>query len=130
MGEELKKVLIVDDEVDFLIIMNERIKSWGFEVIKAARGSEALDLIKQEHPDIVVLDYKMPDMDGIQTLREIRRLNKKIPVIMFTAYPEKSVTKETEGLGVSAFIPKSGVFGSGEMSLKVALSVIEKGLKQ
>ena len=128
--QELKKVLLVDDEADFLLIMSVRIKGWGYDVIEAGSGAEALDTIKQEQPDIVVLDYKMPDMNGIQTLREIRKFNRAIPVILFTAYPEKGATKESEDLGVSAFVPKSGVFGSGEMSLRTTLRVIEKELNK
>lgn len=86
------KILLVDDEVDLLELMSKRIESWGYDLIVATNGKEALDMLKSEEPDIIVLDYMMPDMDGVATLKKIRAMHNKIPVIMFTAFPdEKSI---------------------------------------
>ena len=126
----MKKVLLVDDEQSFLSIMSERIKSWGYEVTCAESGKEAIGFLSEDKADMIILDYKMPEMDGIETLSKIREINKTIPVIMFTAYPDQKSIKGTEGLKISAFIPKSGMFGSGEAALKVALSVMEKEFKK
>ena len=79
------KILLVDDEQDFRKIMSERITSWGYEVGSVSSGKEAVEEIKNKNADIVILDYMMPQKDGISTLKEIRQLNKEIPVIMFTA---------------------------------------------
>jgi len=121
-----KKILLVDDEVDFLKITASRIESWGYEVISVTNGSLALSAIKDKNPDIVVLDYMMPEMDGIETLKKIRKVNKELPVIMFTAYPNEKTIKGAENLGVSAFIPKLSMYSDSQEALKEAISMIKK----
>ncbi|MGB2705838.1 MAG: response regulator [Candidatus Omnitrophota bacterium] len=127
---EKTKVLLVDDEIDLILIMGKRIKGWGYDLLEALNGKEALLAVESKHPDIVILDYMMPDMDGITTLKEIRKVNKNIPVIMFTAFPDKKSIEDTESLGVSAYIPKLSMFPASESSLKTALKMAEKGLKK
>ncbi len=123
-----KKILLVDDETDFLDIMGERIRSWGYEVILVSNGKEAIEAIRRKEPEIVILDYLMPEMDGIDTLKQIRRIDKDIPVIMFTAYPEMKAIDGTEKLGVSAFVPKLSVYTDVQISLKSAINMVEKKL--
>ena len=67
------KVLIVDDEADYLSLMQERIGFWGYEVFLAPDGKSALAMIKEKLPDIIILDYFMPGMDGVEVLRQIRK---------------------------------------------------------
>jgi two-component system response regulator (stage 0 sporulation protein F) len=119
-----KKILLVDDEKDLLTVIGLTIESWGYEVFKAPSGREALEILKNNNPDIVILDYLMPEMDGIATLREIRKINTKIPVIMFTAHPEGIPLKGTDGLGISAFVPKA----SAEAILRTSISMVEQRL--
>ncbi len=121
-----KKILLVDDEMDFVMIMGKRIKYWGYELITASNGKEALEAIEEKRPDLVVLDYMMPEMDGVATLKEIRKVSKEIPVIMLTAFPNKTSIEGTEALGVTAYIPKLGMFGSVEASLKAAVEMALK----
>lgn len=118
-----KKVLLIDDEADFVMIMGKRIEHWGYELLTASSGKEGLEAVGQKHPDVVVLDYMMPEMDGVATLKEIRKVNKEIPVIMLTAFPNKASIEGTEKLGVSAYIPKLGMFGSVEASLRAAVEM-------
>ena len=121
------KVLIVDDEVDYLGLMKERIESWGYEVITATEGQEALVIIKKELPGIVILDYLMPKMDGTEVLRQIRKFNKSLAVIMFTAHADMKNIKGAQKLGVSAFIPKLSTYSSDiQGSLHSALDMAEK----
>ncbi len=127
---EKAKVLLVDDEMDLIMIMGKRIKKWGYDLMEAAGGKEALTAVKSGGPDIVILDYMMPDMDGISTLKEIRKVNADIPVIMFTAFPDKKSIEGTEALGVSAYIPKLSMFPTGESALKAALNMAEKKLRK
>lgn len=121
-----KKVLLIDDEKDILIIMGERISSWGYCLIAATNGKDAVDIILKSKPDIIVLDYHMPRMDGVQTLKKIREIDKEIPVIMFTAYPDEKSIEGTEGLGVSAYIPKFSMYSYASSSLKAALNMFLK----
>ncbi|MDD5496115.1 MAG: response regulator [Candidatus Omnitrophica bacterium] len=121
-----KKIMLVDDELDFLEVMGGRIRSWGYEVIPVSSGEEAIEKVKGNGIDIIILDYMMPVMDGIGTLREIRRIDKTIPVIVFTAYPVEDTMKEAEKLGVSAFIPKLSSYSDTQAALKSALEMIDK----
>jgi len=125
-----RKVLIVDDEKDFLDFMRIRISNWGYEISEAVNGKDALSALASQNPDIVVLDYLMPDMDGIEVLKEIRKLNKEIPVVMFTAHPEMKVIQGAEKLNVSAFIPKLSAYQDVDKSLKAALDLIEQKLNK
>jgi len=118
-----KKILLVDDEADFSEIIGARIEEWGYTLTKALDGAGALEALKSDKPDIIILDYMMPNMDGIATLKEIRKIDKDIPVIMFTAYPEKPI-KSIAGLGISAFIPKLSTYSDVQASLKTAIDMI------
>lgn len=122
------KILLVDDEPDFLEVMGTRIEGWGHDLSKAASGKEAVALVKSRKPSLVILDYMMPDMDGIATLKEIRKVDKAVRVIMFTAYPNEKAMDDTERLGISAFIPKMSVYSDAQASLKAAIEMIGKNL--
>ena len=124
------KILFVDDEEHILIVIGERIKSWGHELITAPGGKEALALLEKEKPDAIILDYMMPRMNGIETLRKIRQTDQKIPVIMFTAHPDGKSIGGAEKLGVSACIPKMGIFSDTTNTLKSTLEMIKKTLKK
>ena len=121
-----KTVLLVDDELDLLNIMETKIKGWGYDVVTAQSGKEALAIIEDHKPDVVILDYKLPDMDGVAVLTEIRKASINLPVIMFTAYPEMQTIKEVKALGVSAFIPKLSSYVDVQAALKTALDMVHK----
>jgi CheY-like chemotaxis protein len=122
------RILLIDDELEFLEVMGSRIKSWGYDLIAATNGKEAIDAVENKNPDIVVLDYKLPDMDGVEVLKEIRKINKEIPVIMFTAYADEKSMKGTEELGAYALIPKLSVYQDAQATLKSVINTIEKKL--
>jgi len=119
-------ILLVDDEKDFLNIMSERISRWGYHLIKAISGKEALEAVKEKNPDIVILDYMLPDIDGVAVLKAIRKIDKELPVIMFTAYPEVDVMTDVKKLGISAFIPKLSIYSDTLTALKSSLELLEK----
>jgi len=115
-----KKVLFVDDERDCLKVIGSWIKSWGYEVIAVQAGKEALDILAAEKVDAILLDYLMPDIDGISLLKKIRAMDGEIPVIMFTAYPEKEAMQEAGKLNVSAFVPKLSSYTDSTNILKIS----------
>ena len=120
------KILLVDDEPDFVELIGMRILEWGYDFLKAFNGREAIESVKNKKPDIVILDYVMPMMDGVSTLKEIRKLDRKVPVIMFTNYPDMKAIANTKKLGISAFIPKLSVYPDVLTSLRSTIEMIEK----
>ncbi|MCF7811283.1 response regulator [bacterium] len=80
------KLLLVDDELDFRRATTKTLIRRGFTVSEAATGEEALVSIKQNRPDIVLLDLKMPGLDGIETLQRIRQKDRILPVIILTGH--------------------------------------------
>jgi len=82
------KLLVVDDEKNIRMLFKEELEEEGYQVEAASNGLEALEKLKGSSFDLVVLDIKMPGMDGIQALNEIKNLNKDQPVILCSAYGE------------------------------------------
>jgi DNA-binding NtrC family response regulator len=103
--------------------MGQTLESWGHEVIKAPDGSKAVEAIKKEKLDVAVLDYIMPDLDGIALLGKIRDVDKDIPVIMFTANPDTDAIKESAHLNITAFVPKLSPYVDTQASLRSALNM-------
>jgi len=79
-------ILIVDDDLHILEVLEARLLSAGFCVLKAASPKEALNLLKTHHPDLMISDMKMPDMSGMSLLTEVHSLHPGLPVIFLTAY--------------------------------------------
>ncbi|HBA53613.1 response regulator [Syntrophorhabdus aromaticivorans] len=82
------RLLVVDDEENIRFLFKEELEEEGYEVDLASSGLEALSKIKDSPYDLVVLDIKMPGMSGIQTLSEIKNINKALPVVLCSAYGE------------------------------------------
>lgn len=95
------KVLFVDDEVEFLDTLVKRMKRRGVEASGVGSGPEALDFLQSNCADVVVLDVKMPGMDGVETLREIKRRHPLIEVIMLTGHANVEVA--IQGMEMGAF---------------------------
>jgi DNA-binding NarL/FixJ family response regulator len=102
-------ILIVDDEESTRFYLKRLIlKKFGFKISEASNGIEALDLIDTSKPDVVFLDISMPQMDGIECLRQIRRnnLTGTLPVVIMTAHNDSSTVNEFVQLGIYAYILK------------------------
>ncbi|HOK02336.1 MAG TPA: response regulator [Spirochaetota bacterium] len=82
----MARILIVEDEENLRELYAEELAESGYEVEKAHNGKDALNLINKKDFDIVLMDIRMPEMDGIETLGKIITMEKKIPVIIYTAY--------------------------------------------
>jgi len=94
-------VLLVDDEKEFLDTVIKRLRKRGVNAIGAENGEEALEKIEHHPVDVVVLDVKMPGMDGIQTLREIKKNHPLVEVVMLTGHA--SIEVAIEGMELGAF---------------------------
>lgn len=123
------KVLLIDDNADLLKIMSTHIKGWGHEIMTASSGKDGINSVKEYAPDVVILDYVMPDMDGLKVLRQIRKIDNELPVIMFTANPDIKSVKGTKKLGVTAYIPKLSLDVNIPSAVKEVLDRIGKGTK-
>lgn len=99
-------VLVVDDEHDIRDASERILTRTGFKVMKATRGDEALDVLDKERTDIVLLDLKMPGMDGMEVLEHIRKLDEAILVIVITGYATVETATEAMKLGAYDFISK------------------------
>ncbi len=82
----MAKLLIVEDEENLRDLYAEELEESGYEVERAANGKEAIDLVRKKDFDLVIMDIRMPEMDGIETLGKVISLERKIPVIIYTAY--------------------------------------------
>ncbi len=84
----MKKILLVDDEEGIQMLYREELEDEGYEVISAYTGEEGMQKFREERPDLVILDIQMPGMNGIETLRQMKMDNPKLPVILSSAYNE------------------------------------------
>ncbi len=82
-----KRILVVDDEEGLRFLYKEELEDEGYSVELAASGEEALQKLEKDSIDLVVLDIKMPGMDGVEVLRLVKQKWKDLPVILCTAYP-------------------------------------------
>ncbi|MBI2871040.1 MAG: response regulator [Candidatus Omnitrophica bacterium] len=128
MPEQAKKIriLLCDDQPDFLETISFWMESKGYEVTVARDGLEAMRRIRSAPFDIVFLDIHMPKLDGIETLGMIRKENKKMPVILLTAYPDEDTIEKAKKHNISGYFPKSGSFDDLTRILDVALRTHKK----
>jgi DNA-binding response OmpR family regulator len=102
----MAKLLIVDDESDIREFARNFFRKRQIEVFTAPGGRQALDLIAKESPDLVLLDVRMEEMTGIEVLRELRKSNLSIKVIMVSGVEDEETIKEANSLGVIGYIHK------------------------
>jgi two-component system, OmpR family, alkaline phosphatase synthesis response regulator PhoP len=104
----VNKVLVADDEIHIIHVVAIKLRNNGYEVIAANNGAEAYDLACREMPDIVVTDYQMPLMTGIELITKLREneRTKEMPVILLTARSFAVSQEQQESLGVSSCLSK------------------------
>ena len=93
------KILVVDDEKEIRELLSIYLNEDGYEVIAASNGEEAINLAQEEHPRVILMDVKMPGIDGVETCKRLKEeeKTKSIPVIMVTAYQDRDVEAYLEG---------------------------------
>jgi DNA-binding response OmpR family regulator len=102
----MQTVLIVDDEPDIVILLRLALEAAGYSTVQATDGQEALDVIREEHPDVVLLDVMMPRMDGWATLEHIGETGENPRVIMVTAKTASRDHDRAMEMGVDDFVTK------------------------
>ncbi|MBC7333195.1 MAG: response regulator [Actinobacteria bacterium] len=86
----MKKILVVEDEDNIRDLYREELQDEGYEVETASDGASGYEAFLKYRPNLITIDIKMPDMDGVELLQRIRKLDKKVPIILYTAYGEFS----------------------------------------
>ena len=102
----MDKILVVDDERDICRMISNILKEEGYKVDKAYDGEQAIRKVKARGYNLMLLDYKLPDIDGINVLKEIRRIKPSLKVIMISAYGSPSIKSMAKKLGAYRFLDK------------------------
>ncbi|TET64384.1 response regulator [Candidatus Aerophobetes bacterium] len=104
----MKKILIADDRSEVVELVKVTLEGEGYRTIDASDGREALEKIRKEKPDLILLDIVMPKMNGFEDLREVKKdpKTKEIPIIMLTAKGQKSDQEKGKELGATGYIIK------------------------
>ena len=102
----LGRILVVDDEAPVREVLTEYFATEGYAVEAAGSGAEALTAVRGGRADLVLLDVRMPGLDGVQVLRRIREFDEHVPVIMVTANEDVGLAKETLKLGAFDYVAK------------------------
>ena len=109
--EHRKKILVADDTVTVRKVAARLLASAGYDVLEAEDGRQALDLVQNEHPDLILLDLLMPKMTGFDVLREIKRSGrvKETPILVMSGVFKKDVLDFLQAAGVAGFLDKEQI---------------------
>lgn len=99
-------ILVIDDEKDVCDSFQDTLPEEGYGVVTALNGEDALALVKKERPDVVLLDIRMPGLDGIEVLEKIKKIDKNIAVVMITGYGDLKTARKAMRLGAFDYVTK------------------------
>ncbi len=122
-------ILVVDDERIFCDLLKTVLESHGHEVFAACNGREALDLFSQRRPQFTLLDLRMPEMNGIEVLRQIRTIDASAAVMILTAWGSDDLEKQARQLGVTDFLSKTLALDSVVASMQRFLPPTSQAVK-
>ncbi|MFH1974114.1 MAG: response regulator [Pseudomonadota bacterium] len=100
------KVMLVDDEEEFVTTLSERIEMRNFSSSVAFTGAQALQIVDDQIPDVMIVDLKMPGIDGMEVLRRVKKAYPKIQVIILTGHGSENDKKEALSLGAFGYLQK------------------------
>lgn len=114
-------ILIIDDEPSACKLISKMVKAKGFHASTALGGQQGLDILRRQPFDLILLDLMMPEMNGPETLKEIRKVDENVPVIIITGYPDSNLMAEAMAVSPILVIPKpldkNQLFGAISMVL-------------
>lgn len=115
------KILVIDDEPDLCEVVSNYLGKRGYEVITATSAQEGLSRLMIEKPSLIILDIRMPGMDGIECLRRIKKLQKDVLVIMVTCVTDLGIARQALDLGAIDYITKPLGFSALETAISTYL---------
>lgn len=118
------RILIVDDEEDICRTLSDFLTDCGYEVLQATSGEEAIRLVKAARPHLILLDIRMPEMDGLEILRRVRAVDQEVGVIMITAFTDITIAQESLKSGASDFVTKPIDLDYLETSIRVKIGAM------
>ena len=132
LPEKDRNILLVDDEEDIRDVLSVSLEDFGYEVYTAENGQEALEIYKEKNPSMVLTDIKMPLMDGIELLKEIKKRNPETEVVMITGHGDMELAIKSLKHEATDFITKPINVEALEISLKRAAEriVVRQKLKE
>jgi len=104
--EELMKILVVDDELPICDLLYEFLSLQGYQVTTATNGREAISKFEENCPDVVILDIRMPEMNGIEVLQKIKEIDSNAKVIMLSAFGDSKTIEKALQMGASYYMEK------------------------
>ncbi|HET7657469.1 MAG TPA: response regulator [Bacillales bacterium] len=104
--EGTNKILIVDDQYGIRALLKEILQTAGYKTCEAANGVQALSIVEKEDPGLVLLDMKIPGMNGLQILKRVKEKSKDTKVVIMTAYGELEMIEEAKAHGAITHFPK------------------------
>ena len=119
------KILIIDDEVEICDTLKQFLVKKGYEAITATSAEKGIEKLKTEKPTVILLDIRMPGLDGLQAIMRIREIDKKVGIIMVTAVMDEKIAQECIESGASDYITKPMDFDYLEKSLMVKIATLE-----
>ena len=120
----MEKILVLDDEEAIQILYADELREEGYEVVTTADGSRIIELIRSEQPDLVVLDIKLIEHDGLDLLQDIRNRYYNLPVILCTAY---SVFKhDPKSIAADYYVVKSSSMEELKLRIRMALEADDR----
>lgn len=120
------RILFIDDQQDFLDSISFWMKSKGYEVEVALDGKTGIKKIREGSIDVAFVDYKMPEMNGLEVIAKVREFDSNIPLVIVTAHADNIVFGEVKKLRVSGFFSKIGPFEELDQVLDVVVRQLEK----
>jgi DNA-binding NtrC family response regulator len=124
MGQIMANILVVDDEEDIVQLMSETLRLWGHQAVTALDGEEAMTKFQETPVDLVISDIRLPKMNGVRLLEQLRKLDNTIEVILVTGFPEVSTAIDAMKNGAYDYLIKP--VDLNELRLKIDRALAKK----
>lgn len=104
---DLKKIVLAEDNSIFLLLLKFRLEKEGYKILTAVNGKEALEIIEEHNPDLILTDIMMPFISGLEVISHVRnKLNQQIPIIVFSSAGQEEIVLKAFDLGATDFMSK------------------------